>query len=188
MIKKLLTIFLIAVLCICSTISVSAYTEQYVFDYENALSYEELQELESTAEQLENEYGYCVMFCITDGETESNYAQNIYDKMYPMSWIYLIIASIFEVGWPFGMKMASSSANKLGWIIFAVIAMALSGIFLYFAQKQIPIGIAYAIWTGIGAVCTFALGVWVFQDSINLMKIFGVSLIILGIVLLEISQ
>lgn len=79
MIKKILTIFLIAVLCICSTISASAYTEQYVFDYENALSYEELQELESTAEQFENEYGYCVMFCITDGETESNYAQNIYD-------------------------------------------------------------------------------------------------------------
>lgn len=105
-----------------------------------------------------------------------------------MSWIYLIIASIFEVGWPFGMKMASLSANKLGWIIFAIIAMALSGIFLYFAQKQIPIGIAYAIWTGIGAVCTFALGVWVFHDSINLMKIFGVSLIIFGIVLLEISQ
>lgn len=79
MIKKLLTIFLIAVLCICSTISASAYTEQYVFDYENALSYEELQELESTAEQIENEYGYCVMFCITGEETDENYAQNIYD-------------------------------------------------------------------------------------------------------------
>ena len=79
MIKKILTIFLIAVLCICSTISASAYTEQYVFDYENALSYDEVQELESTAEQIENEYGYCVMFCITDEETDENYAQNIYD-------------------------------------------------------------------------------------------------------------
>lgn len=79
MIKKILTIFLITAICICSSISASAYTEQYVFDYENALSYEELQELESTAEQLENEYGYCVMFCITDEETDENYAQNIYD-------------------------------------------------------------------------------------------------------------
>lgn len=105
-----------------------------------------------------------------------------------MSWLYLLIAAIFEVGWPFGMKMASLSTNKIGWIIFAIIAMILSGLFLYIAQKQIPIGIAYAIWTGIGAVCTFALGVWVFHDSINLMKIFGVSLIILGIILLEISQ
>ncbi len=79
MIKRLLTIFLVVTICIFTSISVSAYTDQYIFDYENALSYEELQELETTAEQIENEYGYCVMFCITDEETESNYAQNIYD-------------------------------------------------------------------------------------------------------------
>lgn len=79
MIKRLLTIFLVVAICIFTSISVSAYTDQYIFDYENALSYEELQELESTAEQIENEYGYCVMFCITDEETNGNYAQNIYD-------------------------------------------------------------------------------------------------------------
>ena len=105
-----------------------------------------------------------------------------------MSWLYLFIASIFEVGWPFGMKMVSISANKIGWIIFSIIAMIISGVFLYLAQKQIPIGIAYAIWTGIGAVCTFLLGVFVFQDSINLMKIFGISLIIIGIIFLEVSH
>ncbi len=79
MIKRLLTIFLVVAICIFTSISVSAYTDQYVFDYENALSYNEVQELENTAEQIENEYGYCVMFCITDEETENNYAQNIYD-------------------------------------------------------------------------------------------------------------
>ncbi len=79
MIKRLLTIFLVVAICIFTSISVSAYTDQYVFDYENALSYEELQELESTAEQIENEYGYCVMFCITAEDTDENYAQNIYD-------------------------------------------------------------------------------------------------------------
>lgn len=105
-----------------------------------------------------------------------------------MSWFYLLIASIFEVGWPYGMKMASISVNKIGWIIFAIVAMALSGVFLYIAQKHIPIGIAYAIWTGIGAVCTFLLGIFVFHDSANLMKIFGVSLIILGVLLLELSH
>ena len=105
-----------------------------------------------------------------------------------MSWLYLLIASIFEVGWPFGMKMASINEYKSGWIIFAIIAMALSGIFLYFAQKTIPIGIAYAIWTGIGAVCTFLLGVLVFQDTVSTMKVFGVSLIILGVILLEVSH
>lgn len=79
MIKRLLTIFLVIAICIFTSISVSAYTDQYVFDYENALSYDEVQELESIAEQIENEYGYCVMFCITDEETDENYAQNIYD-------------------------------------------------------------------------------------------------------------
>lgn len=79
MIKKLLTVFLITAVCICSSISVSAYTEQYIFDYEGSLSYDEIEELENTAQQIENEYGYCVMFCITDEETDENYAQNIYD-------------------------------------------------------------------------------------------------------------
>ena len=105
-----------------------------------------------------------------------------------MSWVYLLIASIFEVGWPFGMKMASSGSNKIFWILFAVVAMALSGVFLYIAQKEIPIGIAYAIWTGIGATCTFLIGAWVFGDEISLIKTFGIMLIILGIVLLEISK
>lgn len=105
-----------------------------------------------------------------------------------MSWLYLIIASIFEVGWPFGMKMASLGANKFSWIIFAIVAMALSGVFLYFAQKEIPIGVAYAIWTGIGATCTFCLGAWVFGDAASLMKVFGIIFIVVGIVLLEIGK
>lgn len=105
-----------------------------------------------------------------------------------MSWLYLFIASIFEVGWPFGMKMASLSSCKTFWIGFAIVAMILSGVFLYIAQKEIPIGIAYAVWTGIGAVCTFLLGVFVFHDAINLLKIFGVLLIILGVIFLEVSH
>ena len=105
-----------------------------------------------------------------------------------MSWLYLIIASIFEVVWPFGMKMASLGTNKIVWIVFAIVAMALSGVFLYFAQKEIPIGVAYAIWTGIGATCTFCLGAWVFGDTVSLMKIFGIVFIVMGIVLLEIGK
>ena len=110
------------------------------------------------------------------------------NKETKVPWLYLLIASIFEVRWPFGMKMASLSNHKLPWIIFAAIAMGLSGIFLYIAQKHIPIGIAYAIWTGIGATCTFLLGVFVFYDTVNLMKLLGVGLIILGVILLEISH
>lgn len=106
-----------------------------------------------------------------------------------MGWIYLFIAAIFEVGWPFGLKMASNSLNyKIVWIVFAIIAMTLSGVFLYFAQKQIPVGTAYAIWTGIGAACTFAIGVYIFHDALNLMRILGVLFIITGVILLKLAH
>ena len=105
-----------------------------------------------------------------------------------MSWSYLFIAALFEVGWPFGMKMASISPHKIWWILFAIITMTLSGIFLYFAQKEIPVGTAYAIWTGIGAACTFLIGVLVFNDTLNLMRAFGVILIISGVVLLKLAH
>ena len=105
-----------------------------------------------------------------------------------MGWLYLFIASIFEIGWPLGLKLATTSSYKLLWIIFAIITMALSGIFLYLAQKIIPIGTAYAIWTGIGATCTFAIGILLFNDSFDMIKLLGVMLIILGIILLKVAH
>lgn len=102
-----------------------------------------------------------------------------------MSWIYLLIASIFEMGWPLGLKMADLSNYKVLWIIFAIITMALSGYFLFLAQKQISIGTAYAIWTGIGMIGTFILGITVFQDSISFIRLLGVSLILGGVIILK---
>lgn len=105
-----------------------------------------------------------------------------------MAWFYLLIAAIFEVGWPFGLKMAVFGNNKLIWILFAIVAMTLSGVFLFLAQKTIPVGTAYAVWTGIGASCTFLLGVVVFHDAFNLMRAFGILLIIAGVILLKIGH
>lgn len=102
-----------------------------------------------------------------------------------MSWLYLLIAAIFEIGWPVGFKMASITQHKLLWILFAVFSMALSGLFLYLAQKQIPIGTAYAVWTGIAIICTFIIGVIFFNDAINLAKSFAILLIIAGIAILK---
>ena len=76
-----------------------------------------------------------------------------------MAWVHLLVAAMFEVGWPVGLKMAEGSPFKLIWLAFAAIAMILSGLFLYMAQKTIPIGTAYAVWTGIGASCTFVVGI-----------------------------
>ena len=105
-----------------------------------------------------------------------------------MSWFYLFIAAIFEVGWPLGFKLATVSPNKLWWILFAIFSMALSGVFLFLAQKQIPMGTAYAIWTGIGTACTFFIGVLIFNDAFSLMRILGILLIITGVVFLKLAH
>ena len=105
-----------------------------------------------------------------------------------MGWIYLFIASLFEVGWPFGLKMAVESSHKILWIVFAIITMGLSGLFLYFAQKQIPVGTAYAIWTRIGTICTFTIGVVLFHDALNIMRIMGVFLILAGVIILKLAH
>ncbi len=105
-----------------------------------------------------------------------------------MSWVYLLIAAVFEIGWPVGLKLAQVTMYKFWWIAFAVVAMALSGVFLYLAQKQIPVGTAYAVWTGIGATGTFLVGIMFFNDSMSLMRFFGIILIISGVVLLKVGH
>lgn len=102
-----------------------------------------------------------------------------------MSWIYLFIAAIFEVGWPLGFKLAQITHHKILWILFAVVSMALSGWFLYIAQKAIPIGTAYSVWTGTGAVCTFLIGVIFFHDAMSMLRFFGIILVVSGIILLK---
>jgi quaternary ammonium compound-resistance protein SugE len=106
-----------------------------------------------------------------------------------MSWIYLIVAGFFEWGWPVGLKLGlADSGLRWTWIAFAAVCMALSGAFLLVAQKSIPIGTAYAVWTGIGAVGAFALGIAVFSEPANLARFFFVGLIIVGIVGLKLSS
>ena len=102
-----------------------------------------------------------------------------------MAWIYLLIAAVFEVGWPVGLKMAEISSLKLLWITFAALAMVFSGVFLYMAQKAIPIGTAYAIWTGIGASCTFVAGIFFFHDTISFVRCLGIMFIVVGVACLK---
>lgn len=106
-----------------------------------------------------------------------------------MAWIYLVIAGILEWGWPVGLKLgATEDGTHWGWLAFAGVCMAASGILLLIAQKTIPIGTAYAVWTGIGAVGTFAIGIMVFGDSANLMRFFFVGLIVVGIIGLKLAS
>ena len=98
-----------------------------------------------------------------------------------MSWVYLIIAGLFEVGWPLGFKLASTYTKySILFIGLSVVSMTLSGVFLYIAQKSIPIGTAYVIWTGVGAVGTLLIGIFFFGDSANFWRLFFITMIIIN--------
>lgn len=100
-----------------------------------------------------------------------------------MAWILLIIAGLFEIGWPLGFKLASMHSKYFIWFIgLSILSMGLSGYFLYLVQKSIPIGTAYVIWTGIGAIGTVLLGILFFHDSANIFRLLFLSLILIGIV------
>jgi quaternary ammonium compound-resistance protein SugE len=105
-----------------------------------------------------------------------------------MSWLYLILAGMLEIGWPVGLKMAQEPLTRWSGIAIAVIFMAASGFFLWLAQRQIPIGTAYAIWTGIGAAGTFLVGVMFYGDPSSLMRYVGVLLIVAGVVTLKLAH
>jgi len=105
-----------------------------------------------------------------------------------MSWIYLIGAGLFEIGWPVGLKMAQQENTRLSGIIIAIFFMSLSGFLLWLAQKEIPIGTSYAIWTGIGAAGTFFVGVYFYGDPGTLARYMGVGLIIAGVVMLKFAH
>ena len=103
-------------------------------------------------------------------------------------WLYLLLAGIFEIGWPLGFNLSHGSPHKLLWIALSVISMALSGYFLYLAQKVIPIGTAYVVWTGIGAVGTLVIGILFFGDSASLMRLGAALLVIVGVVGIKVAS
>jgi quaternary ammonium compound-resistance protein SugE len=98
-----------------------------------------------------------------------------------MDWIYLVLAGLFECGWAIGLKY-TDGFTKLIPSIFTVLAMAVSFWLLSVAMKTIPIGTAYAVWTGIGAVAIAILGMILFGESRDIIRIICLFLIISGIV------
>lgn len=98
-----------------------------------------------------------------------------------MAWIYLVVAGLFECGWAIGIKY-TDGFTKLYPSILTVSAMAISFWLLSIAMKTIPIGTAYAVWTGIGAVGVAILGMFLFNESKEIARVFCLLLIVSGIV------
>jgi len=106
-----------------------------------------------------------------------------------LAWVYLILAGLLEVGWPVGLQLSQNSARAIWALPLAIICMAASGFFLLLALKNnIPMGTAYAVWTGIGAAGTFFVGIYAFEESAGIMRFVGVACIIAGVAVLKLSH
>lgn len=103
-----------------------------------------------------------------------------------MAWVWLGIAGILEVVWAFAMKQ-SHGFTRLGPSIVTLLGMVASVVFLSLAMKQLPLGTAYVIWTGIGAVGAFVLGILVLGESADPMRLVAAGLIVVGLVLLKLA-
>ncbi|MCG1022510.1 DMT family transporter [Sutcliffiella horikoshii] len=104
-----------------------------------------------------------------------------------MAWIFLTIAGVCEIGAVVSLKMADGFKKLIPSISFVVIGM-LSFYFLSLALKEIPMGTAYAVWTGIGSAGSVLLGMILFKESKERIRIVLLSLIIIGVIGLKITQ
>ena len=104
-----------------------------------------------------------------------------------MAWVYLLLAGLLEVVWAFTMK-SSEGFSKLTPTIITVVAMLGSIVLLAAAMKSLPLGTAYTIWTGIGAVGAFVVGITVLGEPVNAMRITAAVLIVSGLVLMKLAS
>jgi quaternary ammonium compound-resistance protein SugE len=102
------------------------------------------------------------------------------------AWVYLIVAAFFETGWAIGLEY-SEGFTELVPSIATIISMAISVVLLAKAVQSLPIGTAYAVWTGIGAAATAILGIVLFDESSAVARLGFIGLIVVGVVGLEIT-
>lgn len=104
-----------------------------------------------------------------------------------MAWIYLFFAGVLEIVWAFSMKQ-SEGFTKLGPSVVTVVTMIASFALLSLAMKTLPLGTAYTIWTGIGAVGAFAVGVLVLGEPASALRMVAAVLIVSGLVLMKLAS
>src|SRR5690348_4244255 len=98
-----------------------------------------------------------------------------------MAWIVLVVAGLFEVGWAVGLKFAGGFSRlwpSVGTVASMIVSLGLLGL----ALRALPLGTAYAIWTGVGTVGTALLGIMLFDEAADPIRVFCIGLILAGIV------
>jgi quaternary ammonium compound-resistance protein SugE len=106
---------------------------------------------------------------------------------YFMAWVVLFVAGLFEVGWAIGLKYSDGFTKPLASTL-TVIAMVISVLLLGLAMKSLPVGTAYSVWVGIGAIGTVILGIFLFQEPAGFVRLASVGLIIAGVIGLKLAS
>ncbi|MFP3582723.1 quaternary ammonium compound efflux SMR transporter SugE [Paraburkholderia sp. SIMBA_055] len=104
-----------------------------------------------------------------------------------MSWILLFIAGLLEVGWAAGLK-SSDGFTRLWPSVFTIVTALGSFILLAMAMRQLPLGTAYAVWTGIGAVGAFVFGIVMMGEALTAARVASAALIVVGLIGLKLSS
>ena len=104
-----------------------------------------------------------------------------------MAWVYLLVAGLLEVVWAFSMKQSHGFTRLVPSAITIVTMIASFGL-LAVAMRSLPLGTAYTIWTGIGAVGAFVVGVLVLGEAVSLMRVAAAVLIVSGLALMKLSS
>ena len=103
-----------------------------------------------------------------------------------LAWVYLILAGLLDVAWATAVKQ-SDGYTRHGWTIASLLLLATFVYLLGKAVKVLPIGTAYAVWTGIGAAGVTLVGIWFFGESGSPARISGIGLVVAGIILLKLA-
>ncbi|HTO20402.1 MAG TPA: quaternary ammonium compound efflux SMR transporter SugE [Pseudomonas sp.] len=104
-----------------------------------------------------------------------------------MSWLILFFAGLFEIAWAIGLKY-SDGFTRLIPSTLTLAAMVISVVLLGWAMKGLPLGTAYAVWTGIGAVGTVIAGIFLFGESVAPLRLISVALVVAGLIGLKLSN
>jgi len=108
-------------------------------------------------------------------------------KEFDMAWVYLLVAGVLEVVWAFTMKQSHGFTN-IKYSAITLVAMIASFGLLSVAMRSLPLGTAYTIWTGIGAVGAFLVGITVLGEALTPMRVVAALLIVSGLVLMKLSS